>query len=253
MKSFILMVITMVCAISLEAQNKSFYDFNVTTIDGKEFPLSSLKGKKVLVVNVASKCGLTPQYAKLQELYDKYKDKNFVIIGFPANNFMGQEPGSNEEIAQFCSLKYDVTFPMMAKISVKGKNMAPLYQWLTEKKLNGKEDAPVQWNFQKFMIDENGNWVGFVAPQRESALGENRYLDRAGVGAGKRDGIRDTFFNSPSKLGGENTFSEVFFYFFDGPESSAVQFVTGVQFTVVNSFVNKDKFFLTIRFEYIAG
>ena len=175
MKSFILMVITMVCAISLEAQNKSFYDFNVTTIDGKEFPLSSLKGKKVLVVNVASKCGLTPQYAKLQELYDKYKDKNFVIIGFPANNFMGQEPGSNEEIAQFCSLKYDVTFPMMAKISVKGKNMSPLYQWLTEKKLNGKEDAP--------------------------ALGENRYLDRAGVGAGKRDGIRDTFFNSPSKLG----------------------------------------------------
>lgn len=200
MKSFILMVITMVCAISLEAQNKSFYDFNVTTIDGKEFPLSSLKGKKVLVVNVASKCGLTPQYAKLQELYDKYKDKNFVIIGFPANNFMGQEPGSNEEIAQFCSLKYDVTFPMMAKISVKGKNMSPLYQWLTEKKLNGKEDAPVQWNFQKFMIDENGNWVGFVAP-KESALGKNRYLDRAGVGAGKRDGIRDTFFNSPSKLG----------------------------------------------------
>ena len=158
MKSFILMVITMVCAISLEAQNKSFYDFNVTTIDGKEFPLSSLKG-------------LTPQYAKLQELYDKYKDKNFVIIGFPANNFMGQEPGSNEEIAQFCSLKYDVTFPMMAKISVKGKNMSPLYQWLTEKKLNGKEDAPVQWNFQKFMIDENGNWVGFVAP-KESPLSE---------------------------------------------------------------------------------
>ena len=127
MKSFILMVITMVCAISLEAQNKSFYDFNVTTIDGKEFPLSSLKGKKVLVVNVASKCGLTPQYAKLQELYDKYKDKNFVIIGFPANNFMGQEPGSNEEIAQFCSLN--------------------------------------------FMIDENGSWVGFVAP-KESPFSE---------------------------------------------------------------------------------
>ena len=153
MKSFILMVIAMVCVVSLEAQNKSFYDFTVRTIDGKEFPLSSLKGKKVLVVNVASKCGLTPQYAKLQELYEKYKDKNFVIIGFPANNFMGQEPGSNEEIAKFCSLNYDVTFPMMSKISVKGKDMAPLYQWLTEKKLNGKEDAPVQWNFQKFMID----------------------------------------------------------------------------------------------------
>ena len=161
MKSFILMVIAMVCVVSLEAQNKSFYDFTVRTIDGKEFPLSSLKGKKVLVVNVASKCGLTPQYAKLQELYEKYKDKNFV----------GQEPGSNEEIAKFCSLNYDVTFPMMSKISVKGKDMAPLYQWLTEKKLNGKEDAPVQWNFQKFMIDENGNWIGFVAP-KESPFSE---------------------------------------------------------------------------------
>lgn len=171
MKSFILMVIAMVCAVSLEAQSKSFYDFTVRTIDGKEFPLSSLKGKKVLVVNVASKCGLTPQYAKLQELYEKYKDKNFVIIGFSANNFMGQEPGSNEEIAKFCSLNYDVTFPMMSKISVKGKDMAPLYQWLTEKKQNGKEDAPVQWNFQKFMIDENGNWIGFVTP-KESPFSE---------------------------------------------------------------------------------
>lgn len=163
MKSFILMVITMVCAISLEAQNKSFYDFTVKTIEGEEFPLSQLKGKKVLVVNVASKCGFTPQYAQLEELYEKYKDDNFVIIGFPANNFMGQEPGSNEEIAQFCSSKYNVTFPMMEKISVKGKDKAPLYQWLTEKALNGKQDAPVQWNFQKFMIDENGNWVGSVA------------------------------------------------------------------------------------------
>lgn len=98
-----------------------FYDFTVKTIDGKDFPLSSLKGKKVLVVNVASKCGLTPQYAQLEKLYEKYKEKDFVIIGFPANNFMGQEPGSNEEIAKFCSLNYDVTFPMMAKISVKGK------------------------------------------------------------------------------------------------------------------------------------
>ena len=192
MKSFILMVIAMVCVVSLEAQNKSFYDFTVRTIDGKEFPLSSLKGKKVLVVNVASKCGLTPQYAKLQELYEKYKDKNFVIIGFPANNFMGQEPGSNEEIAKFCSLNYDVTFPMMSKISVKGKDMAPLYQWLTEKKLNGKEDAPVQWNFQKFMIDENGNWIGFVAP-KESPFSEKilTWIEE----------IRDTFFNSSSKLG----------------------------------------------------
>lgn len=171
MKTFVLMMVSLLFAVSLEAQNKSFYDFTVKTIDGKDFPLSSLKGKKVLVVNVASKCGLTPQYAQLEKLYEKYKDKDFVIIGFPANNFMGQEPGSNEEIAQFCSLNYDVTFPMMAKISVKGKEIAPLYQWLTEKKLNGKEDASVQWNFQKFMIDENENWVGFASP-KESPFSE---------------------------------------------------------------------------------
>ena len=171
MKTFVLMMVSLLFAVSLEAQNKSFYDFTVKTIDGKDFPLSSLKGKKVLVVNVASKCGLTPQYAQLEKLYEKYKDKDFVIIGFPANNFMGQEPGTNEEIAQFCSLNYDVTFPMMAKISVKGKEIAPLYQWLTEKKLNGKEDASVQWNFQKFMIDENGNWVGFASP-KESPFSE---------------------------------------------------------------------------------
>ena len=171
MKTFVLMMVSLLFAVSLEAQNKSFYDFAVKTIDGKEFSLSSLKGKKVLVVNVASKCGLTPQYAQLEKLYEKYKDKDFVIVGFPANNFMGQEPGSNEEIAQFCSLNYDVTFPMMAKISVKGKEIAPLYQWLTEKKLNGKEDASVQWNFQKFMIDENGNWVGFASP-KESPFSE---------------------------------------------------------------------------------
>ena len=171
MKTFVLMMVSLLFAVSLEAQNKSFYDFAVKTIDGKEFSLSSLKGKKVLVVNVASKCGLTTQYAQLEKLYEKYKDKDFVIIGFPANNFMGQEPGSNEEIAQFCSLNYGVTFPMMAKISVKGKEIAPLYQWLTEKKLNGKEDASVQWNFQKFMIDENGNWVGFASP-KESPFSE---------------------------------------------------------------------------------
>ncbi len=171
MKTFVLMMVSLLFAISAEAQNNSFYDFTVKTIDGKDFPLSSLKGKKVLVVNVASKCGLTPQYAQLEELYEKYKEKDFVVIGFPANNFMGQEPGSNEEIAKFCSLNYDVTFPMMAKISVKGKDMVPLYQWLTEKKLNGKENASVQWNFQKFMIDENGNWAGVVFP-KESPFSE---------------------------------------------------------------------------------
>lgn len=161
------------------AQTKSFYDFTVKMIDGKEFPLSQLKGKKVLVVNVASKCGLTPQYKELQQLYDTYKDKNFVIIGFPANNFLWQEPGTNGEIAQFCSLNYGVTFPMMEKISVKGKGIAPLYQWLTEKSLNGKQEAPVQWNFQKFMIDEQGNWVDMVPP-KQSPLSETivRWIEK---------------------------------------------------------------------------
>ena len=166
MKTISSLIVALVLSIAAAAQSNSFYDFAVTTIDGKPYNLSQLKGKKVLVVNVASKCGLTPQYAELQELYDQYKDDGFVIIGFPANNFMGQEPGTNEEIATFCTLNYDVTFPMMAKISVKGKNIAPLYQWLTEKKLNGVQDAPVQWNFQKFMIDENGHWVGMVPPKK---------------------------------------------------------------------------------------
>ena len=145
----------------------SLYDFKVKDIDGKDFDLSSLKGKKVLVVNVASKCGLTPQYDKLQDLYEKYKDKNFVVIGFPANNFNGQEPGTNEEIKTFCTLNYNVSFPMMSKIDVVGDNKAPLYKWLTEKSQNGKMDAEVQWNFQKFMIDENGQLVDFAAPRED--------------------------------------------------------------------------------------
>ena len=160
-----LMVSIMITGI-LNAQN-GLHDFKVADIDGNEFDLATLKGKKVLVVNVASKCGLTPQYEKLQELYEKYKDRNFIIIGFPANNFLGQEPGTNEEIKEFCSLRYNVTFPVMSKISVAGKNKAPVYQWLTEKKKNGKKDAKVQWNFQKFMVDEEGKWVDFVAPRED--------------------------------------------------------------------------------------
>ncbi len=148
-------------------QSKNLYSFKVKDIDGKEFDLSSLKGKKVLVVNVASKCGLTPQYEKLQELYEKYKDNNFVVIGFPANNFKGQEPGTNEEIKTFCTLTYNVSFPMMSKIDVGGENKAPLYAWLTEKSQNGKLDAEVQWNFQKFMVDESGNLVDFAAPRED--------------------------------------------------------------------------------------
>ncbi|KAA6337295.1 Hydroperoxy fatty acid reductase gpx1 [termite gut metagenome] len=149
------------------AQEKNLYSFTVKAIDGSDLALSVFQGKKVLIVNVASKCGLTPQYEKLQVLYEKYHDKDFVILGFPANNFGAQEPGTNEEIFAFCTSTYQVTFPMMSKISVKEEDMDPLYEWLTQKELNGKEDAPVTWNFQKFMIDENGNWVGFAEPKTD--------------------------------------------------------------------------------------
>ena len=144
---------------------KTLYDFKTKTIDGKEFDLSSLKGKKVLIVNTASKCGNTPQYKDLEDLYKQYGGAKFVIIGFPANNFMGQEPGTNEEIQKFCTLNYGVTFPMMSKISVKGNDMDPIYQWLTTKDLNGKMDSEVKWNFQKYMIDEKGRLVDEVDPK----------------------------------------------------------------------------------------
>ncbi|MDR0828773.1 MAG: glutathione peroxidase [Prevotellaceae bacterium] len=143
------------------AQVTDFYSFTVKTNDGADFQLSELKGKKVMVVNVASKCGLTPQYEQLQALYEKYKDENFTIIAFPANNFGAQEPGTDEEIMQFCSLNYGVTFPIMAKISVKGDDIAPLYQWLTSQSEEGKE---VQWNFQKYLIDENGKLFKVLKP-----------------------------------------------------------------------------------------
>lgn len=166
MKRLLLLLTLALPAIAM-SQGKNFHDFTVTTIDGDNVSLSIFKGKKVLVVNVASKCGLTPQYEDLEALYRKYKDKNFVVVGFPANNFLGQEPGSNAEIKQFCTSKFDVTFPMMSKISVKGKDKAPLYKWLTEKSENGKFNAEVQWNFQKFMIDEQGNLVDYVDPRQK--------------------------------------------------------------------------------------
>lgn len=143
----------------------SFYDFKVKDIEGNDFDMASLKGKKVLVVNTASKCGLTPQYEALQALYDQYGGEHFTIIGFPANNFLGQEPGSNKEIIEFCQKNYGVKFPMMSKISVKGNNMAPIYQWLTQKEKNGVMDSEVGWNFQKYMIDEKGQLVDFASPK----------------------------------------------------------------------------------------
>jgi glutathione peroxidase len=143
----------------------SIHSFIVDDINGKAFDFASLKGKKILVVNTASKCGLTPQYEELERLYNEYKDQNFVIVGFPANNFMGQEPGSNENIAAFCQKNYGVSFPMMSKISVKGKDMNPIYQFLTQKGKNGLEDNQVQWNFQKYLLDEEGFLVKVISPQ----------------------------------------------------------------------------------------
>jgi len=149
------LIIVLLPLISM-GQTKSFYDFTVNDIDGKPFSFEQLKGKKVMVINVASKCGYTPQYEQLEAIYKKYKDRGFIIIGFPANNFMHQEPGTNKEIKAFCTLNYGVTFPMMGKISVKGKDMAPVYHWLTEKELNGVENSTVKWNFQKYLINPEG-------------------------------------------------------------------------------------------------
>ena len=143
----------------------SVHNFVVKDIRGNDFDLSSLKGKKVMIVNTASKCGLTPQYEKLQELYSKYKDKGFTIVGFPANDFMRQEPGDNDDIQRFCQVNYGVDFPMMAKITVKGSDKHPLYKYLTQKKENGILDNPIKWNFQKFLIDGDGKISMVFSPQ----------------------------------------------------------------------------------------
>ncbi len=141
----------------------AIYSFKVNTIDGKEFDFSSLKGKKILIVNTASKCGFTPQFEQLEALYEKYKDKNFAIVGFPCNQFGNQDPGSGSDIKTFCTKNYGVTFPMMEKIDVKGDHAADIYKWLTSKEKNGVENSSVKWNFQKYMIDENGFLVDHVA------------------------------------------------------------------------------------------
>jgi glutathione peroxidase len=139
--------------------NKTLHDFKCKTLDDKEFSFSSLKGKKIMIVNTASECGYTPQYKDLQALYEKYKNSNFVIIGFPCNDFGGQEPGSAGEIQSFCSKNYGVTFPLMEKVVVKGDNKCEIYKWLTSKTENGVEDSKVNWNFNKYLIDEKGNYV----------------------------------------------------------------------------------------------
>jgi glutathione peroxidase len=141
------------------AEIKSPLDFTLDSIDGKPTELSKFKGNVVLIVNVASKCGYTPQYKQLEEVYQKYKDKGFEVLGFPANEFGKQEPGTNQEISTFCSKNYGVDFPMFSKIVVKGDGISPLYQFLTSKETNPGMDGPIKWNFEKFLVDKQGNVV----------------------------------------------------------------------------------------------
>ena len=164
-KQLFLMIASVFVGSTAVAQTSlSFYEFIVKDIDGNDYEFSQLQGKKVMVVNVASKCGYTKQYAQLQQVYDTYKDSGFVIIAFPANNFLWQEPGTDAEIKAFCALNYEVTFPMMSKISVKGKDKHPLYQWLTTKSMNGFEDSKVKWNFQKYLISPKGELEKVCSP-----------------------------------------------------------------------------------------
>lgn len=173
MKKGLLILVVVLCLFSLKNQSQqknstilnsnekvmskqNIYQFKVTDLNGKTFDFSTLKGKKVLIVNTASKCGYTPQYKELEEIYKKYNSKNFVIIGFPANNFGAQEPGTDKEIQSFCQLNYGVTFPMMSKVSVKGSDMCEIYKFLTQKDKNGLQDSEVKWNFQKYLINEKG-------------------------------------------------------------------------------------------------
>ncbi|WP_167618385.1 glutathione peroxidase [Maribellus sediminis] len=159
----LILVLTAIFALETSAQEKTFYDFSGKTIDGELISFEIFKGKKVLVVNTASECMLTPQYEKLQELYEEYGGDDFEIVAFPCNDFGHQEPGSNQEIKEFCK-QYEVSFTLMEKISLKDDDMPPLYRWLTNSEENGTLDAKIRWNFQKFMIDKTGHVVDFVGP-----------------------------------------------------------------------------------------
>ena len=167
----LLSILLMAAVFTTNAQ--SIHSFTVKSIDGKNLNLASFKGKKILIVNTASKCGYTPQYEGLEKVYEQYKDK-LVILGFPCNQFGGQEPGTNEEIVDFCKKNYGVSFPLADKIDVKGSNIAPIYQWLTSKSKNGILDASISWNFNKFLIDENGKMIAYfpsnVKPDSDAIL-----------------------------------------------------------------------------------
>jgi glutathione peroxidase len=154
----------MFCTAALMGGEKTIYDFTLNSIDGQPTPLATYKGKVVMLVNVASRCGFTPQYSALESIYEKYKDRGFVIVGIPANNFGAQEPGTNQEIKTFCSTKYNVKFPMMSKVSVKGDDKTPLYEYLTDKAANPKTGGEIQWNFTKFLVGPDGQIVARFEP-----------------------------------------------------------------------------------------
>ncbi|MFP8892466.1 MULTISPECIES: glutathione peroxidase [Chryseobacterium] len=159
-----------------ELMGKTIYDFKVESLDGKEINFADFKGKKILIVNTASECGFTPQYADLEKVYEQYKDK-LVVVGFPANNFGGQEPGTNTEIGAFCQKNYGVTFPLAAKVSVKGDDTAPIFKYLTEKELNGVKNTTILWNFTKFLVDENGKLIdSFVSTTKPTDEAITKYL-----------------------------------------------------------------------------
>jgi len=161
----ILLSFLLLTALLAFAAEKSVYDYTLNSIEGQAAPFSAYKGKVLMVVNVASRCGYTPQYSALESIYEKYKDKGFVIVGVPANNFGAQEPGTDAEIKTFCTRKYNVQFPMMSKVSVKGSDTAPLYQYLTDSKANPKTGGEIKWNFTKFLVDRQGNIVARFEPE----------------------------------------------------------------------------------------
>ncbi len=178
MKNLLLMM-ALFGIFGIKAQKpKSIHNYKVESLDGKTIDFSTFKGKKILVVNTASKCGFTPQYADLEKLYEQYKDQ-LVIVGFPADNFGHQEPGSNEEIGAFCQKNYGVTFPMAAKVSVKGADKAPIYQFLTEKKLNGVKNTTILWNFEKFLLNEKGELIDtFISSTKPDSERITKYFKK---------------------------------------------------------------------------
>lgn len=173
MKYYLTIAIAVMLSAFTLPGNPSIHSFKVKSIEGGTIDFSKFKGKKILVVNTASKCGYTPQYEALEKVYEQYKDK-LVIVGFPANNFGGQEPGSDGEIQEFCKARFGVSFPLASKVSVKGDDTAPIYQWLTHKNQNGVLDAEIKWNFNKFLLDENGKMIAYfeskVKPDSEDIL-----------------------------------------------------------------------------------